>query len=77
MTDPGFLVLAGTRGLPVSRPLPPLYRLADRASRLLRPTGTRTAARRVAFLLLCIGVQILIAGAQNLLGPLPAGRGAN
>ncbi|MDQ2803071.1 MAG: NAAT family transporter [Pseudomonadota bacterium] len=54
-----------------------LYRLADRVSRLLGPTGSRTATRLFAFLLLCIGVQILIRGVQDVLGPLIAGHGSH
>ncbi len=50
------------------------YRLGDRVSRLLGPTGTRTVTRLFAFLLLCIGVQILISGVQDVLGPMLGGR---
>ena len=48
------------------------YRSADRISRLLGPRGSRTLTRLSAFLLLCIGVQILIAGVEDVLGPLLA-----
>jgi multiple antibiotic resistance protein len=48
------------------------YRFADRLS--LTPTGTRTMTRMAAFLLLCIGVQILITGVDDVLGPLLGGR---
>jgi multiple antibiotic resistance protein len=50
------------------------YTNADRLTRLMGPTGTRTITRISAFLLLCIGVQILITGVQDVLGPLLAGR---
>jgi multiple antibiotic resistance protein len=43
------------------------YRLGGQVARLLGPTGTRTVTRLFAFLLLCIGVQILIAGVQDVL----------
>ena len=43
-------------------------------SRLMGPTGSRTMTRLFAFLLLCIGVQILISGVVDVLGPLLAAR---
>jgi multiple antibiotic resistance protein len=48
------------------------YRSSDRISRLMGPTGSRTVTRLSAFLLLCIGVQILITGVEDVLGPLLA-----
>jgi len=48
------------------------YRSADRVVRRLGPRGSRTITRLAAFLLLCIGVQILITGVQDVLGPLLA-----
>jgi multiple antibiotic resistance protein len=50
------------------------YRSADRISRLMGPRGSRTVTRLSAFLLLCIGVQILITGVEDVLGPLLAQR---
>jgi len=50
------------------------YRSADRVARLMGPSGSRTVTRLAAFLLLCIGVQILIAGVEDVLGPLLAHR---
>jgi multiple antibiotic resistance protein len=50
------------------------YSYADRLSRMTGPTGTRTITRISAFLLLCIGVQILITGVEDVLGPLLAAR---
>ncbi len=50
------------------------YHYADRLTQLLGPTGTRTITRLSAFLLLCIGVQILITGVEDVLGPLLATR---
>jgi multiple antibiotic resistance protein len=49
------------------------YRLGDRVAHMLGPTGTRTVTRLSAFLLLCIGVQILIAGVENALSPMISG----
>ena len=46
------------------------YRSADRISRLMGRSGSRTVTRLSAFLLLCIDVQILITGAANVLAPL-------
>lgn len=48
------------------------YRSADRVVRRLGPRGSRTITRLAAFLLLCIGVQILITGVQDVLGPMLA-----
>jgi multiple antibiotic resistance protein len=48
------------------------YSYADRLTRMMGPTGTRTITRLSAFLLLCIGVQILITGVEDVLGPLLA-----
>lgn len=50
------------------------YRSSDRISRLMGPRGSRTVTRLSAFLLLCIGVQILITGVVDVLGPLLAQR---
>jgi multiple antibiotic resistance protein len=50
------------------------YGSADRISRLIGPSGSRSVTRLSAFLLLCIGVQILITGVQDVLGPLLAQR---
>ena len=46
------------------------YGSADRISRLMGPRGSHTVTRLSAFLLLCIGVQILITGAEDVLAPL-------
>lgn len=50
------------------------YNYSDRLTRLMGPSGTRTITRIFAFLLLCIGVQILITGVQDVLEPLLATR---
>lgn len=46
------------------------YRSTDRISRLMGPAGSRIVTRLSAFLLLCIGVQILITGVEDVLEPL-------
>ncbi len=46
------------------------YAYADRMSALLGRTGSRTLTRISAFLLFCIGVQVLITGVVGVLGPL-------
>jgi multiple antibiotic resistance protein len=50
------------------------YHYTDRLTEMMGPTGTRTITRISAFLLLCIGVQILIAGVEDVLGPLLGAR---
>ena len=46
------------------------YAYADRLYTLLGRTGSRTVTRLSAFLLLCIGVQVLINGVVDVLRPL-------
>ncbi len=48
------------------------YRYADRMSRVLGETGTSVLVRLSAFIVLCIGVQIVWTGASALLAALPA-----
>lgn len=48
------------------------YRSADGVVRLLGETGSRIVTRLVAFLLLCIGVQIASNGVEDVIGPLLA-----
>ncbi len=50
------------------------YRSADRLVALLGPTRARVLTRLFAFLLFCVGVQILLNGANDALGPLLAQR---
>jgi multiple antibiotic resistance protein len=50
------------------------YRSADRVACWMGPRGSRTITRLAAFLLLCVGVQILITGVEDVLGPLLAAR---
>ena len=47
-----------------------LYRYAERISHTIGPTGTSVVMRLSAFLLFCIGIQILWNGAAELLGSL-------
>lgn len=44
-----------------------LYRWSDRVARLLGRTGTNIIMRLSAFLLFCIGVQVLWSGVSELL----------
>jgi len=50
-----------------------LYRHSERLARLLGATGTSIVVRLSAFLLFCIGIQILWNGAEELLRSLPWG----
>ena len=47
-----------------------LYANADRLSTWLGRTGSNTVTRLSAFLLFCIGIQMLITGVSDVLGPL-------
>lgn len=49
------------------------YRYADGVTRMLGSGGTRVLTRLVAFLLLCIGVQIMVTGFEDLAGEFIAG----
>ena len=46
-----------------------LYVFSDRVLSFLGPSGARVRNRLAAFLLLCIGVQIVITGGESVLGP--------
>jgi multiple antibiotic resistance protein len=48
------------------------YRSSERLSRIVGPTGTAIFVRLSAFLLFCIGVQVLWNGAAELIASLPA-----
>ena len=48
------------------------YAFADRIGELLGRNASRTISRLSAFLLLCIGIQILITGVSDVLRPLLA-----
>jgi multiple antibiotic resistance protein len=43
------------------------YRFADRVLAVLGPSGARVVSRLVAFLLLCIGTQIMLTGVQDII----------
>ena len=49
------------------------YRHSSRLADLIGPTGTTIVVRLSAFLLFCIGIQVLWNGAAELLGTLPLG----
>ncbi|GBU19847.1 MULTISPECIES: MarC family protein [Methylobacterium] len=50
------------------------YGSADRVVNLIGPVGARVLGRLAAFLLLCVGTQITVAGVVDVLGPLLAAR---
>lgn len=60
------LAMAGAIGL--------TYTYADRLAELLGRKGSRTVSRLSAFLLFCIGVQVLVTGVTDVLAPLLAAR---
>ena len=51
------------------------YAYAEAIARRIGPQGTLIATKLTAFLLLCIGVQIILIGASDALRPLLAARG--
>lgn len=67
---PALLFFAGVSAAAAAMALVILviYRSSDRLTRLLGPTGERVLTRLSAFLLLCIGVQIMLTGAMDVLG---------
>lgn len=67
-----MMIAAGTLGaLLLSSTIWLLFRNAERLTRRLGATGTNVLLRLSAFILLCIGVQILWNGASSLLGTVP------
>ncbi len=66
----GFVVEVAITALAISALIYFLYRYSDRVSRLLGSTGTNIIMRLSAFLLFCIGVQVLWSGARELLAGL-------
>jgi multiple antibiotic resistance protein len=50
------------------------YRWSDRISTLLGQSGARVMSRLVAFLLLCVGVQIIVTGVVGVAGMIGAPR---
>lgn len=63
----GFLVEVALTALCICTLIYLLYRWSDRVARLLGSTGTNIIMRLSAFLLFCIGVQVLWSGVSELL----------
>jgi multiple antibiotic resistance protein len=68
----GFFVACSAAALLISVMVWLLYASADRLVALLGTQQTRVMARLMAFLLLCVGVEITLAGVRDVLGPLLA-----
>ena len=66
----GFYVGTGLAAAAMAGAIWLTYANADRLSDLLGRTGSKTVTRLSAFMLLCIGVQMLITGVEDVLGPL-------
>jgi multiple antibiotic resistance protein len=69
-----FLVAATIATVLISLLIYLLYRHSPRVSRAVGPTGTSIIVRLSAFLLFCIGIQVLWNGAAELLGSLAAAK---
>lgn len=70
----GFYAGTGLAAVAMAGAIWLTYAYADRLSDLLGRTGSKTVTRLSAFLLFCIGVQMLINGVEDVLGPLLGGR---
>ena len=70
----GFHAGMGLAAVAMSGAIWLTYAYADRLSDLLGRTGSKTVTRLSAFILFCIGVQMLITGAVDVLGPLLSAR---
>jgi multiple antibiotic resistance protein len=68
----GFFIGATVAAVALALVIWMTYRSTDQISRLMGSVGSRSVTRLSAFLLLCIGVQILITGVEDVLGPLLA-----
>ena len=68
------LVAAGIGSAILAATIYLCYGFADRLGAMIGPTGMNVVVKLSAFLLVCIGVQILWNGAQDLLSALPAFR---
>jgi multiple antibiotic resistance protein len=66
----GFFVATSAAALAIAILIWLLYASADRLVALLGNAQTRVASRLMAFLLLCVGVEITIAGVRDVLGPI-------
>lgn len=63
----GFVVQATLTALLIAMTIWLLYRYADGVSRRIGPTGSNIIMRLSAFLLFCIGIQVMWGGASELL----------
>lgn len=68
----GFFVATSAAAIAIAILVWLLYASADRLVALLGSQQSRVAARLMAFLLLCVGVEITLAGVRDVLGPLLA-----
>ena len=68
-----FLVQASLTTAAVAVLIYLMYRYSDRISQAIGPTGSAIIVRVSAFLLFCIGIQVLWSGAAELLQSLAAG----
>lgn len=66
----GFYAGTGLAAVAMAGAIWLTYAYADRLSDLLGRTGSKTVTRLSAFMLFCIGVQMLITGVEDVLGPL-------
>lgn len=67
---PGFLFAVSAAALSIALLIWLSYRSADRLVALLGPTGARVLTRLFAFMLFCIGVQILLNGVSDAVIPM-------
>jgi multiple antibiotic resistance protein len=65
---PGFFIGASAAAVAVALLVWVFYRSAGRLSGLMGETGRHAAARMFAFLLVCIGVQIMLNGVSDVIG---------
>lgn len=65
--SPGYVLGLSLAALATAITIWVFYRYARRIAGLLGPSGTRVISRLAAFVLLCIGVQILIMGVSEVL----------
>ena len=70
----GFFLGVSLAALVVAALITVLYSIADRLGEWLGRSASQTISRLSAFLLLCIGVQVFLAGVTDALGPLLAAR---
>ena len=70
----GFFLGVSLAALVVAVLIAVLYGIADRLGEWLGRSATQTISRLSAFILLCIGVQVFLAGVTDALGPLLSSR---